>query len=79
MVPEESGMDRALMVRPAAMAPPVLWLCSEEGAAWTGHRYIAGNWDAAAAPAVAAAGCRAPIAWPELAQSPVWPGGKPPE
>ncbi|MCY3670211.1 MAG: SDR family NAD(P)-dependent oxidoreductase [Alphaproteobacteria bacterium] len=78
MVPEESGIDRALMVRPSAMVPPVLWLCSGEGGAWTGHRYVAGNWDAAAAPALAAEGCRAPIAWPELAQSPVWPGGRPP-
>ena len=79
MVPEESGIDRALMVRPSAMVPPVLWLCSEEGGAWNGHRYVAGNWDAALDPAAAAGGCRAPIGWPDLAQSPVWPGGKPPE
>ena len=79
MVPEESGIDRALMVPPSAMVPPVLWLCSEAGGAWTGHRYVAGNWDAAAEPAAAAEGCRAPIGWPDLAGSPVWPGGKPPE
>ena len=79
MVPEESGIDRALMVPPSAMVPPVLWLCSEAGGAWTGHRYIAGDWDAAADPAAAAAGCRAPIGWEDLARSPVWPGGKPPE
>ena len=79
MVPKESGLDRAALVRPSAMVPPVLWLCSEEGGAWTGHRYIAGNWDTTLDPATAAAGCRAPIAWPDLAQSPVWPGGKPPE
>ena len=79
MVPQESGIDRSLMVRPSAMVPPVLWLCSAEGAGWTGHRYVAGNWDAALDPAAAAEGCRAPIAWPDLAQSPVWPGGKPPE
>ncbi len=79
MVPQESGLDRSLMVRPSAMVPPVLWLCSGEGGAWTGHRYVAGNWDAALDPAAAAEGCRAPIGWPDLAQSPVWPGGKPPE
>ena len=79
MVPEESGIDRALMVPPSAMVPPVLWLCSEARGAWTGHRYIAGNWDASADPAAAAAGCRAPIGWAELAGSPVWPGGSPPE
>ena len=79
MVPEESGLDRAALIPPRAMVPPVLWLCSEEGGAWTGHRYIAGEWDAALDPAAAAEGCRAPIGWPDLAQSPVWPGGKPPE
>ncbi|MCY4451150.1 MAG: SDR family NAD(P)-dependent oxidoreductase [Immundisolibacterales bacterium] len=78
MVPEESGIDRAAMVPPSAMVPPVLWLCSETGGTWTGHRFIAGNWDASAEPAAAAAGCRAPIGWEELAGSPVWPGGKPP-
>ena len=78
MVPEESGLDRAALIRPSAMAPPVLWLCSEEGGAWNGHRYVAGNWDAALDPAAAAEGCRAPIGWPDLAQNPVWPGGRPP-
>ena len=79
MVPRESGIDRGAMIPPSAMAPPVLWLCSEAGGAWTGHRYVAADWDAAADPEVAAEGCRAPIGWPDLAQSPVWPGGKPPE
>ena len=79
MVPRESGLDRAAMVPPSAMVPPVLWLCSEAGGAWNGHRYIAGEWDASLDPAKAAAGCRAPIGWPDLARNPVWPGGKPPE
>ena len=79
MVPTESGFERAAMVPPSAMVPPVLWLCSEAGGPWTGHRYIAGEWDASLDPAAAAEGCRAPIGWEELAQTPVWPGGKPPE
>ncbi len=79
MVPAESGIDRAAMVPPSAMVPPVLWLCSEAGGAWTGHRYIAGSWDASLDPAAAAEGCRAPIGWPDLARNPVWPGGQPPE
>lgn len=79
MVPAESGIDRAAMVPPSAMVPPVLWLCSEAGGAWTGHRYIAGDWDASLEPVAAAERCRAPIGWEDLAQSPVWPGGKPPE
>ena len=79
MVPMEAGFDRSAMVQPSAMVPPILWLCSEAGGAHTGHRYVAAQWDAAADPVAAAQGCRAPIGWPDLAQSPVWPGGKPDE
>ena len=79
MVPAEAGFDRSAMIPPTAMVPPILWLCSEAGGAHTGHRYIAANWDAAADPEAAAEGCRAPIGWPDLAQNPVWPGGRPDE
>ena len=79
MVPMEAGFDRSAMIPPSAMVPPILWLCSEAGGAHTGHRYVAAQWDAAADPMAAARGCRAPIGWPDLAQSPVWPGGKPDE
>ena len=68
------------MIPPSAMVPPILWLCSEAGGAHTGHRYVAADWDAAVWPgSVAAQGCRAPIGWPDLAQNPVWPGGRPQE
>ena len=79
MVPMEAGFDRSTMIPPSAMVPPILWLCSEAGGAHTGHRYVAANWDTAADPATAAQGCRAPIGWPDLAQNPVWPGGRPDE
>ena len=79
MVPMEAGFDRSAMIPPSAMVPPILWLCSEAGGAHTGHRYVAANWDTAPDPAAAAQGCRAPIGWPDLAQSPVWPGGRPQE
>jgi hypothetical protein len=42
-------------------------------------RYVAAQWNPQLPPAQAAAQCGAPIGWPELAQSPVWPGGKPDE
>ena len=77
MVPAEAGFDRATLIRPAVMAPPIVWLCSDEGGARTGCRFVAAHWDASLPPAEAEAAARAPIAWPELAQSPVWPGGKP--
>ena len=79
MVPVEAGFDRSTMIPPSAMVPPILWLCSEAGGAHTGHRYVAADWDAAAGQAAAAQGCRAPIGWPDLAQNPVWPGGRPQE
>lgn len=77
MLPAESGIDRAAMIRPERMAPPMLWLCSEAGAGTTGMRFVAAHWDPAADPAEAARQAGAPAAWPELAQAPVWPGGKP--
>ncbi len=77
MLPAESGIDRAAMIRPERMAPPMLWLCADEAAGVSGMRYVAAHWDPAAAPAEAAARSGSPAAWPELAQAPVWPGGKP--
>ena len=79
MVPMEAGFDRSAMIPPTAMVPPILWLCSEAGGAHTGDRYVAANWNAGTDPEVAAEGCRAPIGWPDLAQNPVWPGGRPDE
>lgn len=77
MLPDESGIDRAAMIRPELMAPPMLWLCADEAAEATGMRYVAAHWDLAAPPAEAAARAGAPAAWPDLAQAPVWPGGRP--
>lgn len=77
MVPAESGYDRATLIPPQAMAPPMIWLASDAAAAVTGMRYVAADWDPALPDAEAAARCGAPIGWPELAQDPVWPGGRP--
>lgn len=78
MVPRESGYAREQLVPPGVMAPPIVWLCSPAADGVTGNRYIAAHWDGSLAPAEAEARCRAPIAWPNLAQQPVWPGGVPP-
>ncbi len=77
MVPEASGFERADLIPPGVMAPPIVWLCSEAAGGITGNRYVAAQWDPAKPPEQAERECRAPIAWPSLAQSPVWPGGKP--
>ncbi len=77
MVPQESGFDRRALIRPEQMAPPILWLCSDAAKQVTGRRYVAAKWDPGIPAADAAAMAGAPTGWPDLAQSPVWPGGKP--
>ncbi|MBI1397925.1 MAG: SDR family NAD(P)-dependent oxidoreductase [Betaproteobacteria bacterium] len=77
LVPEESGFRREDLIPASVMAPPIVWLCSDEANDVTGNRYVAAQWDVTMPAARAAEACRGPIAWPQLAQSPVWPGGKP--
>lgn len=77
MVTEPSGFDRTKLIPASAMAPPIVWLCSPAADAVTGNRYVAAQWDTRLPPQEAERRCRAPIAWPDLAQTPVWPGGKP--
>ena len=77
MVPSASGYERAKLIPPAAMVPPIVWLASDEGSGITGKRYIAASWKAGATLADNRAAAEAPIAWPDLANAPVWPGGKP--
>ena len=78
MVPADSGIDRALLIRPERMAHPMLFLCSDAAADVTGRRFVAGEWDPALPDREAAARAGAPAGWPHLAQNPIWPGGKPP-
>ena len=77
MVPVESGIDRAQLIRPERMAHPMLYLCSDAAAEVTGRRFVAAHWDPALPDAEAAARAGAAAGWPDLAQNPVWPGGKP--
>ena len=77
MVPAESGYDRGDLIPPAAMVAPMLWLASVESDGVTGNRYVAARWDTGLPDRQAAERCGAPIGWPQLAQDPVWPGGKP--
>ncbi len=79
MVPTESGVDRAALIRPEAMAPPMLYLFSDAAATITARRFVAAHWDTSLPPEQAAFNCGAPAAWPDLARNPVWPGGRPKE
>ncbi|HYF06241.1 MAG TPA: SDR family oxidoreductase [Acetobacteraceae bacterium] len=62
-----SGWDRAAMLRPAIMGPPLAWLLSNAADGFTGQRIIAARWD----PAQPEAASRA-IGWPELGADAVW-------
>lgn len=77
MVPESAGYRREDLVSPLKMIPPFLWLCSRAGDAVTGNRYVAAHWNETLPVERARAASEAPIAWPDLALSPVWPGGRP--
>jgi NAD(P)-dependent dehydrogenase (short-subunit alcohol dehydrogenase family) len=77
MVPAESGYDRATLIRPAQMAPPMLYLFGDRASGVTGRRFVAAQWDPALPAEQAAFQAGAPAGWPELARNPVWPGGRP--
>ncbi|MBM84965.1 MAG: hypothetical protein CMM47_02955 [Rhodospirillaceae bacterium] len=79
MVSDDAGFDRRELVPAQAMTWPALWLCSSGGDAVTGNRYIAGRWDLASSIEENRAHTEAPIGWPDLAEDPVWPGGRPVE
>jgi len=46
MMPRADFPDRAKLLPPQIMVPPVAWLCSEESAGITGMRIVAKRWDA---------------------------------
>jgi NAD(P)-dependent dehydrogenase (short-subunit alcohol dehydrogenase family) len=73
MVPVEAGYDRAEMIQPAVMAPPLNWLVSNAAAGVTGRRFLAVHWDPNLPPEQAAAKAGAPVAWTEIATMPIEP------
>jgi NAD(P)-dependent dehydrogenase (short-subunit alcohol dehydrogenase family) len=77
MVPDDGSMERSQLIRPEKMAPPMLHLASDAGGAVTGMRFVAAKWDDSVSIANAVAASGAPAGWPDLAKSPVWPGGGP--
>jgi len=77
MVPENSGIARDQMIKPARMANPMLYLFSDAASDMTGRRYVAANWDPALPDEQAEAASGAPAGWPDLARNPVWPGRRP--
>ncbi len=76
MIPDEAGYDRAELIQPDVMAPPLNWLVSDAAATVTGQRFLGVHWDAALPPEEAAAKAGAPVAWTEIATMPIEPPRK---
>ena len=73
MVPLEAGYDRAEMIQPSVMAPPLNWLVSDAAGGVTGRRFLAVHWDPTVPPEEAAARAGSPVAWTEIATMPIEP------
>jgi NAD(P)-dependent dehydrogenase (short-subunit alcohol dehydrogenase family) len=73
MVSEEAGFDRAKMIQPEVMVPPLLWLVSEAAGKVTGRRFLGVHWDPALPPEQAAEKAGAPVAWTSIATMPITP------
>jgi NAD(P)-dependent dehydrogenase (short-subunit alcohol dehydrogenase family) len=66
-----------VLLDPQIMGAPVVWLASAQSDGISGSRFIARDWDTKLPPAEAAARIRAPVAWPDLAQSATAARGRP--
>ena len=75
-IPNESGFDRATLIRPEVMVPPVLWLLSDQAKNVSGYRIIAQEWDSRLPVEQAFAASSAPIAWPQIGGQPLDVGGQ---
>lgn len=65
MVPDTEGLDRATLIQPAMMAPPILGLFTEAASGLTGQRFLAVEWqDSEPDPARQK---HRSAAWPDLA------------
>jgi NAD(P)-dependent dehydrogenase (short-subunit alcohol dehydrogenase family) len=73
LVGDDAG-DRAKMLRPEIMVPPLLYLVSDAAGAVNGRRFVAADWDASLPAAAAAEKASVPIAWSGIARMPIEPG-----
>jgi NAD(P)-dependent dehydrogenase (short-subunit alcohol dehydrogenase family) len=69
----ESGLDRAKMIQPEVMAPPLVWLVSDAAGKVTGRRFLGVHWDPTLPPEEAAEKAGALVAWTSIATMPITP------
>jgi NAD(P)-dependent dehydrogenase (short-subunit alcohol dehydrogenase family) len=63
-VPDGGPYRREDMIQPEVMIDPLLWLISDDAAAFNARRIVAHYWDAALPPREAFEAAGAPIGWP---------------
>src|SRR5215470_17196101 len=73
MISDEAGFDRAKLIQPEVMVPPLLWLVSDAAGKVTGRRFLGIHWDSALPPEQAAERAGAPVAWTSIATMPITP------
>jgi NAD(P)-dependent dehydrogenase (short-subunit alcohol dehydrogenase family) len=73
MISDEAGFDRARLIQPGVMAPPLVWLVSDAAQNVTGRRFLAIHWDTNLPPEHAAEKAGAPVAWTSIATMPITP------
>ena len=74
MISDEAGFERASLIQPEVMAPPLVWLASDAAGKVTGRRFLAVHWDAGMPAEQAAEKAGAPLAWTSIATMPITPG-----
>ncbi|MDE2005919.1 MAG: SDR family oxidoreductase [Rhodospirillales bacterium] len=73
IIPDSEITERAKLIRPEVMVPPLLWLISDAARNVTARRFLAVHWRSDLPPAEAAEQCGAPIAWTSIATMPIEP------
>jgi hypothetical protein len=73
MISNDAGFDRAKLIQPEVMAPPLVWLLSDGAEKVTGRRFLAVHWDTGLPPEEAAEKAGAPVAWTSIATMPITP------
>jgi NAD(P)-dependent dehydrogenase (short-subunit alcohol dehydrogenase family) len=73
MISDEAGFDRAKLIQPEVMVPPLLWLVSDAAGKVTGRRFLGVHWDTELPPEEAAERAGAPVAWTSIATLPITP------